>query len=127
MATVLIVDDSKLARIVLKKAIGALKPEWEPHEAANGDEALSALRRAHFDVVIVDYNMPGLDGLALAEEVRSFEAKVPIALVTANVQHDVIARARALNVAFVPKPITEDALRGFVSGAELAMRRQNPA
>jgi len=124
MVTVLIVDDSKLARIVLKKAVGALKPEWAQREAANGDEALVELGQSGFDVAIVDYNMPGLTGLQLAEEIRRGGGQMPIALVTANVQDDIIARARALDVAFVAKPVTEDALRGFVSGADLALRRR---
>ena len=47
---------------------------------------------------------------------------MPIALITANVQDEVIARARAVNATFVGKPVTEEALRGFVSGAALRLR-----
>jgi CheY-like chemotaxis protein len=47
---------------------------------------------------------------------------MPIAIITANVQDEVIARARAVNATFVPKPVTEEALRGFVSGAALRLR-----
>lgn len=123
MATILIVDDSKLARIVLKKAVGALRPDWEPCEAASAEEALAALEERAFDLAIVDFNMPGRDGLALAEDIRAGGATMPIALVTANIQDTVIRRARALDVAFVPKPISEDRLRGFISGAALDLRR----
>lgn len=49
---------------------------------------------------------------------------MPIALVTANVQDEIIAQARALNVTFVAKPVTEDGLRGFLSGAALKLRQQ---
>ncbi len=123
MATVLIVDDSKLARIVLKKAICALKPDWAHREAGSAEEAAEELRRQAIDLAVLDFNMPGRSGLDLAEEIRARDQRMPIALVTANVQDDIIARARALGVAFVAKPITEDNLRGFVSGADLVLRR----
>jgi CheY-like chemotaxis protein len=126
MTTVLIVDDSKLARIVLKKALASLKPDWAAREVATGEEALNELGRATIDLAIVDYNMPGLNGLALAEEMRRMGQTIPMALVTANIQDDIIARARALTVSFIAKPVTEDSLRGFISGAELALRRQSP-
>jgi CheY-like chemotaxis protein len=125
MATVLIVDDSKLARIVLKKALAALKPDWEVREAANGDQALSDLQDHSIDIVIVDFNMPGLNGLQLAAEIRRTDLQMPIALVTANVQDEIIAQARALTLSFIAKPVTEEALRGFISGADLALRRQS--
>ncbi len=122
MTAILIVDDSKLARIVVGKALTALQPDWERVEAGAADEALSILERRTVDVVILDYNMPGRSGLDLAEDLRTRFPKMPIALATANVQDEVIARARAANVAFVAKPITEDGLRGFVSGAALQLR-----
>jgi CheY-like chemotaxis protein len=123
MTTVLIVDDSKLARIVLKKAVGALKPDWSLCEAASAEDALFELGRQAVDLAIVDFNMPGRNGLELAEDIRRDGGTMPIALVTANIQDGIIARARALNVAFVAKPVTEDKLRGFVSGADISLRR----
>lgn len=120
---VLIVDDSKLARIVAGKAIGALQPGWTKVEAGNADEALATLDRDAVDVALIDFNMPGRDGLALAAEIRKRRPTLPIAIVTANVQDEIIARARALEAAFVPKPVTEDGLRGFLSGAALRLRK----
>lgn len=122
MTCILIVDDSKLARIVVTKALAALQPTWDKLEAGTADEALSVLEGRPVDVVIVDYNMPGRNGLDLAEDLRARFPQMPIALATANVQDEVIARARAADVAFVAKPITESSLRGFVSGAALQLR-----
>lgn len=121
-ASILIVDDSKLARIVVGKAVAALQPDWERLEAGSADEALSILGARQVDVVILDYNMPGRSGLDLAEDLRASRPKMPIALATANVQDEIIARARAAQVSFVSKPINEDALRGFISGAALQLR-----
>jgi CheY-like chemotaxis protein len=123
MSTVLIVDDSKLARIVVGKAIAAAQPDWRRVEAASAEEAADLVEQGGVDLMIVDYNMPGSNGLELAERVRSRFADMPIALATANVQDEIIAKARSINVTFVQKPITEDGLRGFLSGAALRLRR----
>jgi CheY-like chemotaxis protein len=110
---VLIVDDSKLARIVAGRKIQALQPEWERLEASNADEAMALLAGRHIDVVLLDYNMPG--------DIRALHPDMPIAVITANVQDEVIARARAVNAAFVTKPVTEEALSAFVAGAALRL------
>jgi CheY-like chemotaxis protein len=120
--TVLIVDDSKLARIVAAKAISALQPDWSRIEASNADEALAVLGQNRIDVALLDYNMPGKNGLELAAELRALHPTMPIALITANVQDEVIASARAVNASFVSKPLTEEGLRNFMSGAALRLR-----
>lgn len=120
--TVLIVDDSKLARIIAGKALSALQPEWQRVEAGNAEEAKARLAAGGIDVLMLDYNMPGMDGLALAAEIRSLYPDMPMAIITANTQDEVIARARAANAAFVAKPVTEEGLRGFLSGAALRLR-----
>jgi CheY-like chemotaxis protein len=120
--TVLIVDDSKLARIVAAKALGALQPEWDRVEAGNAREALAILGERKIDLAMIDFNMPEMDGLELATEIRSSHPTMPIAVITANIQDEVIARAREVNATFVSKPLTEDGLRGFISGAALRLR-----
>jgi CheY-like chemotaxis protein len=122
VTTVLIVDDSKLARIVMGKAIAALQPAWVRLEAANADDALATLGAQAVDVLVLDFNMPGRNGLELAEELRKRLPDLPIALATANVQDEVVERARAAGVAFVPKPVTEDGLRSFVTAAAEHLR-----
>lgn len=117
MTTVLIVDDSKLARIVLGKAIAALQPDWVRLEAGTAAEALELLQHRRVDLVVIDFNMPGKNGLDLGEELRARYPAMPIALATANVQDEVVARARACEVSFVVKPITPEAIRGFIAGA----------
>ena len=120
--TILIVDDSKLARIVAGKAVAALQPDWQRLEASHAEEALARVAEGGIDVVLMDFNMAGKDGLALAAELRALNPAMPLAVVTANVQEEVIARARAAQASFIPKPVTEDGLRGFLSGAALRLR-----
>ncbi|MGF9758912.1 response regulator [Microvirga sp. 0TCS3.31] len=120
--TVLIVDDSKLARIVAGKTLATLQPEWEKIEAGNAQEALAILGERKIDLSMIDFNMPDKDGLELAAEIRSTYPTMPIAVITANIQDEVIARAREVNATFVSKPLTEEGLRGFISGAALRLR-----
>ncbi|RZJ90530.1 MAG: response regulator [Brevundimonas sp.] len=125
MPTLLIVDDSKLARIVVGKAVTALQPDWSRLEAGNADEAEALIAEGAVDVAILDFNMPGRNGLDLAETLRAAYPDMPIALATANVQDEIIARARAADVSFIPKPASEDGLRGFLSGAALKLRAKS--
>lgn len=123
MVTVLLVDDSKLARIVAGKSIAALQPDWTRIEASNADEALDVVKTHAVDVAVLDFNMPGKDGLELAAHLRQSHPQMPIAIITANVQNEIIARARELNATFVGKPVTEESIRGFISGAALRLRQ----
>lgn len=120
---VLVVDDSKLARIVAGKAIAALQPDWVRVEAGSAAEALTIVGAEHIDLAILDFNMPDKDGLELAADLRAAHPNMPIAVITANVQDEIVARVRALNATFVPKPVTQDALRGFIVGAALRLKK----
>jgi CheY-like chemotaxis protein len=120
--TVMIVDDSKLARIVAGKAITELQPAWSKVEAANAAQAIEVLDEAAPDIALIDFNMPEKDGLELAAELRVLRSEMPIAIITANIQDEIIARAREIGAAFIPKPVTSEGLSGFLSGAALKLR-----
>ena len=122
MTTVLIVDDSKLARIVAGKALAELQPDWQKVEAGSAADALALIDTQPFDVALIDFNMAEKDGLQLAEELRATHPDLPIAIITANIQDEIIARARSIGATFVPKPVTADGLQGFLSGAALRLR-----
>jgi CheY-like chemotaxis protein len=115
---ILVVDDSKLARMAVARALGTLRPDWTRVEAANGDEALVALKEAKPDLVIIDFNMPGADGLGIAAEFRKLKPEMPVAVISANHQQEVIDNANAIGATFLTKPITEQALKVFVVDAE---------
>ena len=124
--TVLIVDDSKLARIVATKALLELQPDWQRVEAGSAAQALDVISKQHVDLALIDFNMAEKDGLELAAELRQMHPQLPIAIITANIQDEIVARARQIGAAFVAKPITKDGLEGFISGAALRLRtRQN--
>ena len=113
----LIVDDSKLARMAAAKAMRARYPDWNRVEASNADEALALANDGSFDVALVDFNMPGRDGLQLAADLRARSPSMPLAVVSANHQDEIVARAKAIGAAFLPKPLTEQSLSDFLQGA----------
>ena len=115
---VLIVDDSKLARMAVIKALSSLRPDWQRVEASNAAEALEHLEDGSVDIALVDFNMPGKDGLALATEVRDGHPQVSVAVISANHQVEVVNRARAAGATFLAKPITAKALGDFLDIAE---------
>jgi CheY-like chemotaxis protein len=110
----LIVDDSKLARMSAAKALNALYPDWTRVEAATADEAVSLGNSNSFDIALLDYNMPGRDGLQLAAELKAADPFMPIAIVSANHQDEIVARAKAIGANFLQKPLTQHALREFL-------------
>lgn len=120
--TVLIVDDSKLARIVAGKALAELQPSWQKVEAGSAAQAHEVIAGQPVDVALIDFNMAEKDGLELAGELHAMRPEMPIAIITANVQDEIIARARAIGAAFVPKPVSADSLEAFLSGAALRLR-----
>ena len=114
---VLVVDDSKLARMAVGKALKAVQPDWSRVEAANADEALALVKSDAFDMAIIDFNMPGRDGLQLAAEMLSLRPGMPLAVISANHQIEVVTRAKEVGATFLQKPLTEKALSEFVADA----------
>jgi CheY-like chemotaxis protein len=121
---VLIVDDSKLARMVMASAFRRIRADWELIEATNATDALEAISTQAVDITLVDFNMPGTDGLELVGLIRKTHPRMPVAVVSANVQTEIISRARELNAAFIDKPLTDEALAGFLSGAALRLKNE---
>lgn len=65
--TVLVVDDSKVSRMMITAIIKDKHSDWTIIEAGSGNDALSASEGRKLDLCIIDYNMPGMDGLTLKE------------------------------------------------------------
>src|SRR5687767_1330782 len=120
---ILIVDDSKLARMAVNKALNSLYPDWQRLEASNSDEAMAAVKEKAPDVALLDFNMPGRDGLDLALELRRSNPRMVVAVVSANRQQEVVDRTQAAGARFLPKPITEEALGAFLKSAIEDMKK----
>ncbi len=106
MTSLLIVDDSKAARMMLKHWLKAIRPKIETVEAGSGEEAVPLISSLSPDsFAILDYNMPGMNGIDLAKKVLSIVPPGRVALCTANIQETIQRRALDLGIVYVSKPL----------------------
>jgi len=105
--SVLIVDDSRVSRMLIKSLLLARFPQWTMTEAVSGDEALILAKDRRFDCCTMDINMPGMLGTEAAEQLLKMQPTLRVALFSANIQEAQQARAAKLGVPFVAKPVTE--------------------
>lgn len=115
---VLIVDDSIVSRRIVRNVVEKILPDCEITEAASGDEAVEMMRTGSAEIALIDYNMPGMDGLAAARAIKDLHPDIAISLLTANVQDVLRDRAIAAGIGFIPKPPSEDKLRPFLEGSQ---------
>jgi CheY-like chemotaxis protein len=104
--TFLVVDDSKVSR---HPAIGLLAkglPSAEFLEAGDGETAVALFQQTPAQVVVMDYNMPGIRGVEAALRIRALDPKVTVVLLTANGQAAVRARAEEAVLHMLCKPIS---------------------
>ncbi|MDA8230657.1 MAG: response regulator [Magnetospirillum sp.] len=113
--TVLLVDDSRVARMMARAVIERHHPGWTVHEAGTGEDAVAIATSSHPDFILVDVNMPGMGGLAAAARLRELHPKAAVSMLTANIQEPVQHQAEHLGVGFITKPIREDALLAFLT------------
>ncbi len=112
------VDDSRLARILFQRVVSASFPNWRFQEAPGGSEALAMAAADPPDVALVDLNMPGMNGLELAEQLRERYPEMTIALVTANIQEKVRSRVVGKGFVFLEKPLAQEDSEGLLKGLE---------
>ena len=104
----LVVDDSRVARMLLRNAILGIHPHWIITEVASGKEAIKYANVETPNYIIMDYNMPDMNGIEAAKQILQYAPQTIIALFTANVQASTQAQAESLGIGFVGKPITID-------------------
>ena len=110
---ILVVDDFSTMRRIIRNLLRDLGFE-NTHEADDGNTALPILRRGGFDFLITDWNMPGMDGLSLLEEVRKDNElkSLPVLMVTAEARREQIVTAAQAGVnGYIVKPFTANTLK----------------
>lgn len=115
----IIVDDSKLACLMVRKIFSASFKDWELLEATNGDDALAKTAGLSIQLALVDFNMPGMNGVDLAKELRAKQPELAIYLVTANVQEPMRQRAESEGLGFIAKPISSEKISELINGRRL--------
>ncbi|MFZ6844468.1 response regulator transcription factor [Undibacterium sp. RuTC16W] len=106
----LIVDDSKVSRMVIRAHIKSKHDDWEILEASNGDEAIALADKEAPDFCTMDINMPGMLGTDAAEMILSKHPDMRIVVFSANIQETFQSRSNKLGATFVAKPVTEKSI-----------------
>lgn len=122
--TVIVVDDSRLSRMHVRGMVLRSQPDWTVIEAGNSDELFERLAEGDIHIAIIDFNMPGANGIEAATRVRAERPEIDLAIITANGQDSVVAGIRALGAAFMPKPLDEQQVSRFLASTNLPKRRR---
>ena len=134
---VLLVDDEALARLRLRTLLGDCTAPTAvvTGEAADAQQALTALRHAVFDVVLLDIHMPGMDGVALARALRELDEASSlvgriavqgpaVVFVTAHAEHAVHAFDLAA-ADYLTKPVRLERLQQALVRVQQLRQRQS--
>ena len=108
---ILSVDDSKAVRKLLARMFRPF--DCELCEAANGEEGLAVAAREMPDLIILDYNMPVMDGVSMLRRLRENAdlRRTPVIMLTAELSAENIATVARLGVRdYVTKPFNEELL-----------------
>lgn len=124
---ILVVDDSRAQRSLMSKTLS--RQGYEVEEAGSGIDALRLFAAQDFDLILSDWMMPGMDGLALCQAIRAQQAKgyVYFILLTSNSDKDAVARGLDVGADdFLAKPFNPDELRARIAagGRILSMERE---
>jgi len=129
-STVLLVDDSDDIRLMLKQML--LMNNYRVIEASNGQEAIEIVNERCPDLILVDLNMPRLDGLSLVEKVRALKGKCEgVPIIAMNAFHTYGMKEAAILTGcneYITKPIEMEKLEKLLSGyLQYVVVRQNSA
>ncbi len=107
---ILLVDDSRTIRNIQKNVLSEIG-HTDIAEAADGVEALSQIAAGRPDLMLVDWNMPNMDGITLVRKVRESDKALPMIMVTTEAEKARVLEAVKAGVNnYVVKPFTAETL-----------------
>ncbi len=112
---IMLVDDSKTMRNIQKNILSSLG-FFEIEEACDGQDALSKVAAFNPELLLVDWNMPVMDGITFVKTYRQQGGKTPIIMVTTEAEKARVIEAIKAGVNnYIVKPFTPDTLSQRVS------------
>ncbi|MFO0554198.1 MAG: response regulator [Polyangiaceae bacterium] len=108
---ILIVDDSKAMRMIVRRSLRQAGYGDDVEEASSAQEALETLKKQTSDLVLCDWNMPGMTGIALLEQLRAQHSKVRFGFITSEGSEEMRKRAADAGALFLlAKPFSSESL-----------------
>ena len=110
MKTILVVDDSRIMRNIVKNTFSELKVPCQFLEAENGKKAMQLLETNKVDLVFLDWNMPEMDGMEFLKKVRTMPdyKDIPIIMVTSeSAKYNVVEALQNGATDYIVKPVSE--------------------
>ena len=114
MINILIVDDHIIVREGLRRIIEETKEIKVGAEAATGKEALEIIHQEKFDLVLLDISMPKKNGLQTLKEIRKYDKKLPILMLSMHAEEQYAMRAMKAGAAGY---LTKDSAPSMLVGA----------
>jgi two-component system chemotaxis response regulator CheY len=115
MIRVLVADDSRVMRQIVIRTLRQAGYDWEVREAADGAQALDAVRADEPDVVLSDWNMPEMTGIELLRRLRAEGFGTPFGFVTSEGSPEMRQAADDAGALFlIAKPFTAEAFRDAI-------------
>jgi CheY-like chemotaxis protein len=110
---VLIAEDSSVIQNLTKKILQI--QNYQIFSAKNGLEVLSMLENDYYDIILMDINMPKMDGMECAEKIRALadpkKSKIPIVAITGNARNYTMEEFNKVGInEYLPKPLNFDNL-----------------
>ncbi|GJM60354.1 MULTISPECIES: response regulator [Persicobacter] len=106
---VLIAEDSSVIQTLTKKIL--LIQNYDIDSAKNGKQVMDKVAKKNYDVILMDINMPQMDGMQCAKAIRDQGNDVPIVAITGNARNYSMEDFKAVGInEFLPKPLDFDVL-----------------
>jgi len=124
MEKILIIDDDKIISLMLKKML--LKDGYTVIEAEDGEHGLEMVKKEHPDLVITDFQMPGIDGLEVLSEIQKLKTNLPVILLTGF--GDVVLTIKSIQLGafdYLEKPISPVQLKSTIQLALNSVKSSN--
>jgi CheY-like chemotaxis protein len=112
---VLIVDDSSTMRSIVRKILSATQFPFEIGEESEGAAAIKRVGEVAFDIVFLDYNMPGLSGLETLSELKRQKRHMTVVMMSAAPGQAIAQEVRAHGAAFLKKPFYPADVEGVLA------------